>query len=233
VATENPLTFSSRAIRPYPPGNLQVNASYQHDQFITDLPDIVLTWSHRDRTLQTTTIPEDTTAGDIGPEAGVTYRVRVNAVDENYFSLGELDNINVGALTTYDWDDATVIPDGTNRLVFTVTSEKGAYESWQRNSISVAVLLSPAAMFADLVAGDIVLTWEDQNDGTLQEDDILIYRDTSVFGLSTLPAVLATLAADTTTYTDTTVSPGNTYYYAVVMRRGTFVAANFVNPITI
>lgn len=226
TAPEDTVTFASRAIRPYPPGNLQVNGSLVHDQFVAD---IVLTWAHRDRTLQTTPIPEDHTAGDIGPEAGTTYRVRAEPLDENGQQIGTITNVNVGAVTTYDWNDATAVPDGTNRIRFTVTAERGGYESWQRTAITTAVLYSPADIFIQALVGSVQLDWSDLNAGAMQEDDILVYRDTAAFTLASLPAVLATLAADTETYTDTTVSTGNTYFYAVVMRRGSLKAARFID----
>lgn len=230
AAPEDTITFASRAIRPYPPGKLQINGSYGIDQFDADL---VLTWTFSDRTLQTTPIPEDATHGNIGPETGTAYIVMVDALDQNGDVISNLDTVNVGAVTTYDWDDATVLPDGTNRLLFTVQAERDGYVSWQSPSITTAVLYSPFNLVPSVGVGTIQLDWVDLNSGPLQEDDVLVYRATSTFDLSTLPTVLATLVADTITYTDATVSPGNTYYYAVVMRRGTLVAASFTNPITI
>lgn len=65
------LTFASRAIRPYPVGNLKLDGSFTSTGVVTG--DQTLTWSHRDRTFQTTPSVDDFTAGDIGPETGVTY----------------------------------------------------------------------------------------------------------------------------------------------------------------
>lgn len=233
-AIENSVTFSSRAIRPYRPAALKLNGSFSNTQNIVDETDVVLTWTHQDRTMQTTLIPEDFTSASIGPETGVTaYHVRAVALDADYNVISEITNDVLGVVTTYDWDDATPIPDGTNRIMFTVATEKGVYESWQRATIYFQVLLSPRNLVASLVSGDVVLDWEDINLGSMQEDDILVYRDTVSFDLTTLPAVLATLAADTITYTDTTVSPGNTYYYAVVMRRDSFVSPAYTFGLTV
>jgi len=232
AAPEYTVSFDSRAIRPYRPAALQLNGSYSNSQNIVDVTDVVLAWNHQDRTLQTTLVPEDFTSSDIGPETGVTYRVVVTAVDELYNSLGELDNVNVGTATTYDWDDATVLPIGTNRLMFAVASEKGAYVSWQSATIYFSVLFTPANISFDLAAGTVTLNWEDTNSGTMQEDDFAIYRSTTAFDYTTLPAVFDTVAADSTSYVDNTVVLGTDYYYAVAARRDGFVSAAFFGPIT-
>jgi hypothetical protein len=65
--------FYSRAIRPYPPGNVQINGEY-YSEGTTGT--IVATWSHRDRTQQTSGVLYGFTTGDIGPEPGTTYNVR-------------------------------------------------------------------------------------------------------------------------------------------------------------
>lgn len=134
------VTFASRAIRPYPPGQFKLNGSYVQDQF-TD--DVVLTWAHRDRTLQTTLIPEDHDDASIGPEAGTTYRVVVEALNGAGTVLSTVTDTNVGSVTTYDWDDATVLPGGTVRLRFSVASVRGGYESWQRPTLTTLLLLPP------------------------------------------------------------------------------------------
>lgn len=73
-ALESTVTLDARAFRPYPPGNLRINAdSYPAGPFSGDL---TLTWADRDRLLQTAGTLQDYTYGNIGPEAGTTYRVR-------------------------------------------------------------------------------------------------------------------------------------------------------------
>lgn len=140
AAPVDALTFASRAIRPYPPGRFKLNDSYAQDQFADD---VVLTWVHRDRTLQTTLVPEDHDDLGIGPEAGTTYRVRVEALDAAGDVISTVTDTNVGTDTTYDWDDATVLPAGTLRVRFSVTSVRDGYESWQSPSITMLVLLPP------------------------------------------------------------------------------------------
>lgn len=134
------LTFASRAIRPYPPGRFKLNDSYAQDQFTGD---VVLTWVDRDRTLQTTPVPEDHDDAGIGPEAGTTYRVRAEALDGSGAVLSTVTDTNVGGALTHDWDDDTVLPGGTVRVRFRVTSVRDGYESWQSPSLTIVKLLPP------------------------------------------------------------------------------------------
>jgi hypothetical protein len=60
-------------IRPYPPGNVKVN-NVMWPTVI--LGQIALTWAHRDRMQQTVYLVTQS-EGNIGPEAGTTYTVRV------------------------------------------------------------------------------------------------------------------------------------------------------------
>ena len=70
---EDSVAMVGRFIKPYPPGNLKLS-SVAYPAMVTD--DLVITWSHRDRTQQLATII-DQTAGNIGPESGVTYGLQI------------------------------------------------------------------------------------------------------------------------------------------------------------
>jgi hypothetical protein len=142
------VDFASRAVRPYPPGRLQVNGSFAQGQLTED---VTLTWAHRDRHLQTAPIAEDHTATDIGPEAGTTYTVTVAAEDEAGAVLSVLAEDDVGGAVTYDWDDFTGLPGDTARLAFSVRSVRGGYDSWQQPTMRVALFLAPADGFIEEV----------------------------------------------------------------------------------
>lgn len=142
------LTFASRAIRPYPPGRFKLNGSYAQDQFVGDA---LLTWAHRDRTLQTTPVAEDHNDADIGPEAGTTYHLRVEALSGAGLVLGTLTDTDIGSGTSHDWDETTALPDGTVRLRFSLASVRDGYESWQRPEIRALVLLPPGDLFAEVL----------------------------------------------------------------------------------
>jgi hypothetical protein len=73
AAIARSYTMADRYHRPYCPGNIKIN-SVLHPANITG--DIAVTWSHRDRLAQTGGIITFT-EGNIGPEIGTTYNVRV------------------------------------------------------------------------------------------------------------------------------------------------------------
>lgn len=67
------------------------------------------------------------------------------------------------------------------------------------------------------------LDWTDNNGGAYSTR---IYRSTSPMNPASLPAPLATVAAGVVTYNDTTVTPGNTYYYRVAAVNGATLAVS-------
>lgn len=66
------ITFSNRAARPYPPGNVRLNDSHRPTKILGPLASIK--WAHRNRLTQTAGYVAQT-AGTITPEAGTTYDV--------------------------------------------------------------------------------------------------------------------------------------------------------------
>ena len=78
-----PLEFDSRAIRPYPPGNVKINGIAYPDEAFLPSETITITWAHRDRLQQTGATFEDTTVGNIGPEPNTIYRLEVTDDSNN------------------------------------------------------------------------------------------------------------------------------------------------------
>lgn len=75
LAPEDSIEISARQARPWLPGNLRVNGT-PFGSVGAVAGDIALTWAHRDRkTIQDQLVPHGD--GSVGPEAGVTYTVRV------------------------------------------------------------------------------------------------------------------------------------------------------------
>jgi len=72
VATALPVTFASRAARPYPPGQLRINGIVDPSAIVGA---ITVSGVHRDRVLQADQLV-DSTMATVGPEAGTTYTVR-------------------------------------------------------------------------------------------------------------------------------------------------------------
>lgn len=71
------IDFAARAIRPYPPGKLRINAAAYPEAFVGEL---TTSWAHRDRLLQTAALV-DTEQASIGPEPGTTYTLRIYGDD--------------------------------------------------------------------------------------------------------------------------------------------------------
>lgn len=108
-------TLARRQIRPYPPGNLRVRGT-AYPALVSG--SIVLTWSHRDRLLQADQLI-DTAQGDIGPEPGTTYTVRV-------YLDGALNSTASGITTT------TVTPTvtGNGAVRIEIDAVRDGYTSW-------------------------------------------------------------------------------------------------------
>jgi hypothetical protein len=98
-APADTVTFDQRAYRPYPPGNVKINTS-AYPESIGGSDALTVSWSHRDRQLQTAGTLQDTTETDIGPEAGTTYTLRIYG--ENGTLLREESAMSV---TTYEYGD--------------------------------------------------------------------------------------------------------------------------------
>lgn len=74
AAPVSSVTFDSRAIRPYPPANVQINGSAFPSSVTGSL---VITWAHRNRVQQTAGTYLGWTDGSVTLEPGVTYNLRV------------------------------------------------------------------------------------------------------------------------------------------------------------
>ena len=142
------VTFNWRFFRPYPPGQMRVNGErwYEDGFLITaDQPTLTLTWDHRDRILEQDQLV-DHDAGNIGPEPGTTYTIRI-------YGNGDLKRTEVGVMTqthtsrgdlippswTYTWAQAMQdfgfdAPTEEGSLVdgaITVYSTRDGFDSWQ------------------------------------------------------------------------------------------------------
>lgn len=118
------LVLNNRPSRPYPPGNVKIATEY----FPVTIagPTVTLTWAHRDRLAQTVDFA-DHTVGNIGPEPGVTYRVRVlsgSTVLRTYDIAGDT--------TSWTYPTADSIADGNlSTLRLKLTSLRDGLESLQ------------------------------------------------------------------------------------------------------
>ena len=167
-APEDAITFASRAIRPYPPGKVQIDAGYAAPAAWTGT--FALTWEHRSRILQTDSTFDDHTAASIGPEASTTYRVRVWPLDIDGLQYGSA-LLDVGGLsgTSYSLDTTlTAAPVGAWGMRIRITSERGGYESDRDRFIEVPLLVTPSMLRSGswLDVNDLASVWQDA-DGTV------------------------------------------------------------------
>lgn len=100
-------TITRRSLRPYPPGDVKIN-SVSFPEAMTG--DLTVTWVHRDRTAQSGAVKQSD--GSIGPEAGVTYTLRI------YGELGTLVHTEAGMTgTSYTYPNGTEISEsGLGRI---------------------------------------------------------------------------------------------------------------------
>ena len=145
-APTDTVTFASRAIRPYPPGDVRADGSYAAPA--TWSGTVALTWAHRNRLVQMSEPLEDHTAGSIGPEAGTTYRVRVWPLDMDGLPYGSA-LLDVGAIagTSYGLNTAAVaVPSDAFGMRIEVASERSGYLSTRNRYLDVPVVITPAML---------------------------------------------------------------------------------------
>lgn len=123
------LNITGRAARPYVPGDLQVNG----ETWLSELEggaDVDITWAHRDRLAQTEIVRQS--AEDIGPEAGVTYTVRVYG-DGNLLKHTEAGIVDAGWSYTQVAERADNGGDLNNTLRIEVESVRDGLVSYQKH----------------------------------------------------------------------------------------------------
>lgn len=135
-ATAYTKTFSGRFGRPYAPGNFKL----QTQSYPTSLnlsAQLQMTWSHRDKTQQLVRPIIDTTAGNIGPEAGVTYSVQLLKASDSTV----LDSSTGLTGTSYTFNFY-----GSMDVKAEVWSVKGSLASHQKQSHQFNLTIAPATV---------------------------------------------------------------------------------------
>jgi hypothetical protein len=131
-ATVMSLDVDGRQARPYPPGNIQVDATLA----LTPLPnnanghaDPIITWNHRDRILQEDQLVGHTEAS-VGPEPGTTYNIRLYNKDTPTVVLRTVTAI---AGTSWTYDSTMQTADGNPVAVWVeLESERDGLTSHQK-----------------------------------------------------------------------------------------------------
>jgi hypothetical protein len=131
AANGQPLLLAGRQARPYPPGRIRLNGQTEPAVVAGDL---TVTWAHRDRTQQTAYLVHQD-EGDIGPEPGTSYTVRLR--DRH----GALVRSTTGLTgTTWTWTVADAAADAGaagDRVTLEISAVRDGLESWQAQARSV------------------------------------------------------------------------------------------------
>jgi hypothetical protein len=118
--------MASRAQKPYPPGNVQVNGVYWP---VATKEDASLTWAHRIRTAQPSVVQQDagSVAGSI--EGNYTVEVRVGGtLRQTYAALTGTSQVYTALQRLTDDKD------GSKTVVFRLRAINGSLEGTQRNT---------------------------------------------------------------------------------------------------
>jgi len=143
------LTTSSRAWKPYPPANVQINALGYDSWPTTTVGDAAFTWSHRNRVTQgtgTNLVAQDT-AGTYTLEGNYTLEVLVGGVVKRTFTA------ETGTSKTYTAaqrvaDDA----DGTKAVQMRISPINGSYTGTIRTTPPV-VMTGLGMVLGDYLGG--------------------------------------------------------------------------------
>jgi hypothetical protein len=131
AANGQPLVLAGRQARPYPPGRIRLNGRTEPAVVAGDL---TVTWAHRDRTQQTAYLVHQD-EGDIGPEPGTSYTVRVR---DRHGAL--VRTANSLTSNTWTWTVADAAADAGaagDRVTLEITAVRDGLESWQAQARSV------------------------------------------------------------------------------------------------
>ena len=132
-APADSVVMGGRFIRPYAPGNVLVNGS----AYPTALSgNITIAWAHRDRTLQTAYLVEQSETS-IGPETGTTYTVRIYNAQTAGSLIRTYSGIS-GTTQAYTTAQATTDNGGTlpGNIRIELESVRDGYTSWQHHTIA-------------------------------------------------------------------------------------------------
>jgi hypothetical protein len=131
AANGQPMVLAGRQARPYPPGRVRLNRAADPAVVAGDL---TITWAHRDRTQQTAYLVHQD-EGNIGPEPGTTYTVRVRDAGGTVVRT-----ISGLAGTSWTWDVATAASDASaagGQVTIELWASRGGLDSWQPQTRTV------------------------------------------------------------------------------------------------
>jgi putative tail protein len=146
-ASIDSLTLQGRQGRPYPPGLLKLNGVAFPASITEDDGVVAVSWAHRDRLLEADQVI-DTAVGNIGPEPGTTYNLRIYNADSSVLLQ------NLTGLT--GTSAAIVMPSGSYSARVELESVRDGLLSWQKHSFTFAFFLAAGRRITE--AGDLRIT---------------------------------------------------------------------------
>ncbi|EEW24057.1 phage tail protein [Rhodobacter ferrooxidans] len=166
-APADQITLASRAIRPLPPGNLRANGTSTVNPNLLNLGPVLLTWAHRDRLLQTSSVFDAYDAGDIGPEPGVSYVLELRWVDPVSGAVLEpvVARLLAGSANSFtlgkDAIPLATAPPGTRHFELRLQAERSTgsvtYQPWTARAIRLfvpdGIKIAEAGLWAEFGAG--------------------------------------------------------------------------------
>lgn len=148
-APTDDILIYGRQGRPFPPGNVRVNGTRFGELVDPVEGDIVLTWTHRDRVIQNTTLLGHS-AGSTGPEPGTTYTVLI------YDGVGLIRTVAGITGVTYNYDATTAGLDGDPaEITMQLESVRDGHASWQGYQFVVGRNIGFGSAFDDNFNGGI------------------------------------------------------------------------------
>ncbi|SEI21459.1 hypothetical protein [Pseudomonas asplenii] len=128
LASTDSLALLGRQGRPYPPGRFRVSGAAYPESVSGSLLDF--SWAHRDRLTQADQLI-DTSLGDIGPEAGTSYSLKL-------YSGNTLMRAYTGTDTVFAYTAGDQLADGLAGTVrVTLESVRDGSASWQKHEATV------------------------------------------------------------------------------------------------
>ncbi|BAO82905.1 hypothetical protein SMCB_0677 [Serpentinimonas maccroryi] len=125
ASNAQPLVLIGRQALPYPPGRIRINGQTEPAVVAGD---ITVAWAHRDRIQQTAYFVQQN-EGNIGPEPGTTYTVRIR---NRNGALVRTQAALPG--TSFVWDVPTAAAEAGalgDRITVKISAERGGLSSWQ------------------------------------------------------------------------------------------------------
>ncbi|APL99456.1 virion structural protein [Bordetella phage CN1] len=150
------VEINARAVRPYRPGNVRLNGElYPQEDGFPSYP-LNLTWSHRNRILETVPTFTSWSDGNVTLEPGVSYRIDVYALDENKQEVGFVGSIPKAGTETSAQVDGSMIESafpGSPWARVEVWATRDGWDSWQSVQFIVrGPLMPPSSLQAQYVS---------------------------------------------------------------------------------